>query len=112
PHHRTYAALQKQVYSYGVGIVACVLRNVLHTPRLLPSFLLKLPYGLYFTLGSHSSKNSKKSSNYPKELTKIELKGMLYGPLAYLKSRWKVRHVRRPLSPVKLQIALPVERES
>jgi GT2 family glycosyltransferase len=112
PHHRTYAALQKQVYSYGVGIVACVLRNVLHTPRLLPNFLLKLPYGLYFTLGSHSSKNSKKSSNYPEELTKIELKGMLYGPLAYLKSRWKVRHVRRPLSPVKLQVALPVERES
>jgi GT2 family glycosyltransferase len=112
PHHRAYSALQKQVYSYGVGIVACILRNIVRTPRLLPNFLLKLPYGLYFTLASSSSKNSKKSSNYPKELTKIERKGMLYGPLAYLKSEWKVRHVPRPLSPVKQQSALPVKRGS
>lgn len=112
PHHRDYATLQKQVYSYGIGIAAYLLRNVLHTPRLLFNFLLKLPYGLYFTLSSSSSKNSKKSSNYPKELTKLELKGMLYGPLAYLRSYWKVRRIRQPLSPVKLQVALPVEREN
>ncbi|HEY0755329.1 MAG TPA: glycosyltransferase family 2 protein [Ktedonobacteraceae bacterium] len=92
PHHREYAALQKQIYSYGVGIAAFLARNVLRTPRLLFNFIAKLPYGLYFVLSSGSSKNSKKSSDYPKELTKLELKGMLYGPFAYVKSRWQVRH--------------------
>lgn len=112
PHHRDYATLQKQVYSYGIGITAYLLRNILHTPRLLPNLLLKLPYGLYFTFSSRSSKNSKKSAHYPAELTKLERKGMLYGPFAYLKSWWKVRHIRRPLLPTRLPSASPVERSS
>lgn len=98
PHHRAYEALRQQVYSYGIGIAAFMLRNIMQHPRLLFSFLGKLPYGLYFILGSRSSKNSKKSSHYPEELTKLELRGMLYGPLAYLRSRWKVRRARQPLS--------------
>lgn len=112
PHHREYAALRKQVYSYGVGLVAYLLRNVSHTPRLLLNFVTKLPYGFYFTLGPQSSKNSKKSSHYPKELTRLELQGMFYGPFAYVKSRWKVRHIRKPLSLARLQVALPVEKDS
>jgi glycosyltransferase involved in cell wall biosynthesis len=111
PHHREYRALQKQVYDYGIGFAALTLRNVLHTPRLFFNFLIKLPYGLYFALGSRSSKNSKKSSHYPEELTKLERKGMLYGPLAYLRSRWKVRRTRRPLAPVQAQVVASVEKE-
>lgn len=106
PHHRTYESLQNQVYSYGVGIAAFMLRNVLHTPGRIFIFLAKIPYGLYFVLGSQSSKNSKKSSHYPEELTKLELKGMLNGPLAYLRSRWKVRSERQPLFPDQPQSAL------
>lgn len=112
PHHRSYSSLQQQVYSYGVGIAAFLLRNVMHTPGHIFSFLAKIPYGLYFVLGPGSSKNSKKSSHYPEELTKLELKGMFSGPFAYLKSRWNVRHLRQPLSSGKLQSALSAEKES
>jgi glycosyltransferase involved in cell wall biosynthesis len=112
PHYREYAALRKQIYSYGVGLAAYLMRNVLDNPRLLFDFFTRIPYGLYFTLDARSSKNSKRSQHYPKELTRLELEGMLYGPLAYLKSLWKVRHVRKSLVPNKVHIALPVEKES
>jgi glycosyltransferase involved in cell wall biosynthesis len=112
PHHREYDALRKQIYSYGVGLAAYLFRNVLHNPRLLFDFFTRIPYGLYFTFGVRSSKNSKKSQYYPKELTWLELEGMLYGPLAYLRSLWKVRHVRKSLVPNKVLIAQPIEKES
>lgn len=111
PHHRAYDSLKKQVYSYGLGIAAFTLRNVLHTPGHLFNFIAKIPYGFYFVLASRSSKNNKKSARYPAELTRIELKGMLRGPLAYLRSRWKVRHIRQPLAPGNAQKALSAEKE-
>jgi hypothetical protein len=88
PHYREYVGLRKQIYNYGVGLVAYLTKNLLDNPRLLFDFIPKLPYGLVFTLSTDSPKNSKKSEDYPKELTTIELKGMLYGPFAYLYSRW------------------------
>lgn len=112
PHHREYAALRQQIYSYGIGLVAYLTRNVLTHPRLLLDFARKIPYGLYFALSDGSSKNSKKSQHYPKELTRLELQGMLYGPFAYLRSRWKVRRTRESFAPRRLQVALPLEKES
>lgn len=112
PHHREYSALRGQVHSYGIGIAAFMLRNISHYPWLFFNFLSKLPYGLYFALGPQSSKNSKKSSQYPEELTKLELKGMFYGPLAYLRSRWKVRRMRQPLSRTEADTPVPAEKES
>jgi len=95
PHRRDYAGLQKQIYGYGVGLAAYLTRCVLDTPRFLLDLIPKLPYGLFFTLSARSPKNSKKSENYPKELTMLERKGMLYGPFAYVRSRWAVRNARK-----------------
>ncbi|SRR5713101_5503514 len=95
PHHRDYIALQKQIYCYGVGLAAYLTRSIKHTPRFLLDLIPKLPYGLFFTLSARSPKNSKKSENYPKELTMLERKGMLYGPFAYVRSRWAVRNARK-----------------
>jgi hypothetical protein len=36
-------------------------------------------------LGSSSPKNQKKQSDYPAELSRSELEGMLRGPLIYLR---------------------------
>ena len=86
-HRRDYPGLYKQIYTYGVGLAAYLTKIVLDNPRLLFDLVTKIPYGLYFTLNAHSPKNSKKSTQFPGELTRVELKGMLYGPLAYLRSR-------------------------
>lgn len=95
PHRRDYRALRKQIYYYGVGLTAYLTKVLLDNPRLLFDFILKLPYGLVFTLSAHSPKNSKKLARYPQELTTLELRGMLHGPFAYLYSRWAIRSVRK-----------------
>jgi glycosyltransferase involved in cell wall biosynthesis len=89
-HRRDYVGLRKQMYSYGIGLTAYLLRNMLANPRLLFDFVGRLPYGLYFTLSGRSPKNSKKSTDYPRDLTMLELKGMLWGPFAYFRSWWAV----------------------
>jgi cellulose synthase/poly-beta-1,6-N-acetylglucosamine synthase-like glycosyltransferase len=86
-HRRDYPGLYKQIYTYGVGLTAYLTKSVFDNPRLLFDLVTKIPYGLYFTLNARSPKNRKKSTQYPRELTRVELQGMLYGPLAYLRSR-------------------------
>jgi glycosyltransferase involved in cell wall biosynthesis len=56
-------------------------------PRLLPELLRKLPRGLAYALSPRSAKNEGKPPDYPGRLTRLELRGMAYGPLAYRKSR-------------------------
>lgn len=90
PHHREYAGLRKQIYNYGVGLSAYLMKNLLDNPRLLLDFATRIPYGLYFTLSTRSSKNRRKSARYPRELTRLELLGMLHGPFAYLQTRWTI----------------------
>jgi glycosyltransferase involved in cell wall biosynthesis len=88
PHYRDYAKLQKVVYNYGVGMTAFLTKAILDRPIRLLELITKIPYGLYFVLSSKSPKNQKKQSNYPHELTRSELKGMLRGPFVHLCQRF------------------------
>jgi len=97
-HRRDYTSLRRQIYSYGVGLTAYLTKILLDNPRILFDLVTKVPYGLYFSLSSRSPLNKKKSTHYPKELTRVELKGMLYGPFAYLRSRWVVGRARKASS--------------
>jgi glycosyltransferase involved in cell wall biosynthesis len=90
-HRREYIHLRKQTYNYGVGFTAYLVKSLLDNPRLILDFIGKLPYALFFILTARSAQNSKKTLYYPKELTFIRRKGMLYGPFAYFRSRWEIR---------------------
>lgn len=112
-HHRDYAMLRKQIYNYGVGLTACLTKVILESPLLLFDILAKVPYGLFFILSSRSPKNSKKSKNYPQELSALERKGMLYGPFAYVRSRWGIRKLaRRTLALKETCAVMPVRRDN
>ncbi len=87
-HRRTYAGLHKQVYAYGVGMTALLTKTVLTKPQLLLDFARKMPAAVQYTLAPNSSYHAQKSPDYPHELDRLELKGLLYGPLAYLRSWW------------------------
>jgi GT2 family glycosyltransferase len=87
-HRRTYAELRRQIYQYGIGLTAYLTKNMLEHPQLLGELLTKIPYGLYFTLSTRSPKNRKKSLSYPRDLTLLELKGMLLGPFTYIHRKW------------------------
>ncbi len=110
-HRRDYASLRKQISTYGVGLTAYLTKSLLDNPRLLVDFVTKVPHGLFFSLSSRSSKNSQKSTHFPKELIRLERKGMLYGPFAYLQSRRALRHVRKAFAPAETYPTPSVARE-
>lgn len=89
-HRRDFDGLRRQIYNYGVGLSAFLTKCILARPLRAFELLLKAPYGLFFLLSTRSPKNRKKQADYPHELSQLELRGMLYGPLAFLRSR---RHV-------------------
>jgi hypothetical protein len=94
-HRREYSALQRQAYGYGVGLTAYLASALAEHPRWLLDFALRLPSSLAHAFGAHSPMNARKAGGYPRELKRIERRGMLYGPVAYLNSRWRYRRAPR-----------------
>lgn len=88
-HRRTYAELRNQIYDYGVALTAYLTKNILEHPRYLFELAMKIPSGLIFTLSARSPRNQKKSVLYPRELSMLEIKGMLRGPFVYVHKRWQ-----------------------
>jgi GT2 family glycosyltransferase len=97
-HYREYAALQRQIHGYGVGLTAFLTKAMLDQPRLLLTLAAKAPRGLVYALSPRSGKNTKKGTDYPEELTKLERQGMVQGPLAALRSVRAARAYERDTS--------------
>jgi GT2 family glycosyltransferase len=110
-HRRDYTGLRKQIYNYGVGATAYLMKCVLENPWLFFDLITRIPYGLYFILSRHSPKNRKKQMHYPEDLRKVELKGMLYGPLAYLRTRRALRHTTHSPTTVVAPSSVPIAKE-
>ncbi len=104
-HRRDYAGLRRQAYGYGVGLTAYLMKTLVDRPARFFEFVVKIPYGLVYTLSSQSPKNIKKLADYPKELTSLERKGMLYGIFAYLHSRWQIRGIQPQAGLIKSSAA-------
>lgn len=94
-HHREYGQLQRRVYGYGLGLTAVLTKTLIRNPGLLPELLRKLPRGLAFALSPGSAKNGDRGDAFPAALSRLELRGMLRGPLAYGRGRRQARRARR-----------------
>jgi len=90
-HRRDYASLKRQTYGYGAGLTAYLTRVLARYPEVIPGFIARIPTGVAYALNPNSLKNRSKRAGYPGELDWSERKGMLYGPLAYLRSRRRAR---------------------
>ena len=90
-HYRDYTTLQRQIYGYGVGLTAFLTKSLLDQPNLVFDLAGKAPRGLWYALSPGSGKNAKKGPDYPVDLTQLERKGMVDGPIAYLRSRVAAR---------------------
>ena len=86
-HAREMAALDRQVFAYGVGLTAYLTRCVIEQPSLLPHMLRRVPRAVAHVLRSDSAKNARLVASYPARLRRRERVGMLLGPLAYARSR-------------------------
>jgi glycosyltransferase involved in cell wall biosynthesis len=88
-HRRDYANLEKQMYCYGSGLTAYLTKIVIENPLLLFKIIVRIPQGLLFILSARSGKNQKKINCFSKDLANLERKGMMQGPLLYIKSLWE-----------------------
>jgi GT2 family glycosyltransferase len=84
-------ALAQQIYSYGVGVSAMITRRVIHSPAERRAVARIMPVAMKYVFASDSPKNAKKIGTYPRRLDLCELAGLIYGPLAYLRSRHRQR---------------------
>jgi O-antigen biosynthesis protein len=87
-HLRDTATLRRQLHGYGVGLGAALTKSLLDRPARALELAVRLPAGLVYLLSPASPKNRRKQENFPGELTRLELRGVLAGPAAYLRSRW------------------------
>jgi len=82
-----YASLQQLMYDYGVGVTAYLTAAIMREPGLVARIARNAPRGLWHMLGRSSPKNCAKPRDYPRELERLERRGMLAGPAAYLAGR-------------------------
>jgi phosphoheptose isomerase/GT2 family glycosyltransferase len=97
-HRRDYATLCKQLSDGSVG--GYLTKAVIEQPQLLLDIARKLPRGLVYALSPRSPKNAHKRPDYPKELTRVERWGLLRAPVAYMRSRRRVRELNQLLGPL------------
>jgi GT2 family glycosyltransferase len=88
-HRRNYDALQKQVYSYGVGQFPYLWYCIINQPAQLWNFIRRVPTVIRSIVSADAPRNQKKTGYYPADLIQRERRGMLYGPIAMLRSHWQ-----------------------
>ncbi|MFG3286389.1 glycosyltransferase [Streptomyces sp. NPDC048111] len=106
-HHReTWQDLEHQAYGYGAGLTAYLTALVARRPALLPAMLARVPRGLVHALAISAHRGAGEEAvpgehgargyAWPRSLSRLERRGMLYGPLGYLRARRRVRGLRPP----------------
>ncbi|WP_051970682.1 glycosyltransferase family 2 protein [Kitasatospora azatica] len=91
-HRRNPEALPVQAFNYGAGLAAYVIAAVLAEPRLLPALLRRLPRGIAYAL-SRARIDPAPEGEWSRRLSLLELQGLLYGPVGYLRSRYRARQL-------------------
>ncbi len=108
-HHReTWQDLENQAYGYGAGLTAYLTAVLVRRPALLPALLARLPRGLaharaitaYREAGGAPDRapgeHGGQTYPWPRGLSRLERRGMLYGPVGYLRARRRVRRIPLP----------------
>lgn len=93
-HRRGGRALADQAFGYGAGFGAFLAAAVANEPAMLPALARRLPGGLH-NAATRRRAGADPDGDWSARLTLLELRGMLYGPLGYLRSRHQARRQPR-----------------
>ncbi|MFJ4974443.1 glycosyltransferase family 2 protein [Streptomyces coeruleorubidus] len=92
-HRRTRDALDAQAFGYGAGLGAYLTGALVNEPRMIPALLRRLPRGIRYAL-AQAHRKAETDSAGSRRLARLELRGLLYGPVGYLRSRRRNRSGR------------------
>lgn len=107
-HRRAYADLERQLYWHGIGLSAYLTRSLARRPSTIPGFLRRIPRGVAWGFTAGSPRNRTKSADFPSALTRAEWRGVVQGPLAYVRGLPRARRVRA--AEARLALAAPPPR--
>lgn len=102
-HRRGYEDLTRQLYWHGIGLGAYLTRCLVTRPGQIPDFLGRVPRGLFWGFAARSPRNRRKSARFPRELTRAERRGVVEGPLAYVRGLRLARQMRASEKALALQ---------
>jgi GT2 family glycosyltransferase len=86
-HRATLAELQRQMHGYGVGFTAMLTAITLRNPWHLVGMAMVVPAWVRSLVNPASAQHAARTPTYPRALVRTELRGMLAGPFAYMRSR-------------------------
>lgn len=85
-HPDTYEHLRRRAFGYGAGLGAMFTKQILMGPHRW-AIISRMPRGIRYYTDPESRKNAGRGPVFPDSLTRLERLGLLYGPIAYLRSR-------------------------
>jgi GT2 family glycosyltransferase len=86
-HRATLEDLERQIHGYGVGFTAMLTAITLRNPRHAFGLAAVVPEWVRSLRNPGSAKGNQRGDAYPANLGRAELRGMLTGPVAYLRAR-------------------------
>ncbi|MGB0093825.1 MAG: glycosyltransferase, partial [Solirubrobacteraceae bacterium] len=86
-HRATIADLERQIHGYGVGFTAMLTAIALRDPRHFVGLASVVPTWLRSLRDPTSPKRANRTVDFPSGLRAAELRGMLAGPVEYLRAR-------------------------
>jgi GT2 family glycosyltransferase len=86
-HRATMDELDRQIYGYGLGFTAMLTAVALRDPWHLLGLAAIAPAWVKSLRAESSAKSVNRADDYPPALARAELRGMVAGPIAYLRAR-------------------------
>ncbi len=91
---RDPSALPAQAFGYGAGFGAFLAAAVANEPGMLPALARRLPRGVHHAATRRrDAATAATDSGWSRRLTLLEVQGMLYGPLGYLRSLYRTHRI-------------------
>lgn len=95
-HRRESAAFERQLYGYGKGLSAFYTSLIVDRPKLLVPLLRLAPHALRELRDPEGARLGGIGPAFPSEVLRAHRRGMLEGPLSYLRARRKTRSAVSP----------------
>jgi glycosyltransferase involved in cell wall biosynthesis len=108
-HRRTAEELQRQMRGYGVGLSAFYTSLVWHHPGCIPELVRLLPVAYRDLFSSNSLQSGDLPADFPPEFLRVKRRGMVVGPLSYLRAQLDASRLQRRREHDSITIPAPVE---